>query len=279
MTVMQTDVHVPSEKNPATDGSALVETIKTAARLVPRQINDEVELAKLELGQKKARLSGIAIFSGVALVFLILLVIALVVAAIAGLGVVLPLWLSALIVSGAFLVIMAIAGLVAYSKVKALLPLLPEHAWRGIRHDVGIVREGRDFDPSTLEDKPLTREEKKAQKAEEAAAKAKAEAERAAKEAEHGPHASTEELIKRTNARREHLLDLRGELVEEADVKKQANYLIDTAKHRAKASAQQAANGAVGQLADTAKERWKPLTVVVVAGSVAMVLLRKLLKK
>lgn len=279
MTDMQTDVHVASEKNPATDGSGLVETIKTAARLVPRQINDEVELAKLELGQKKARLGGIAISSGVALVFLALLVIALVVAAIAGLAVVLPLWLSALIVSAAFLVVIAISGLVAYSKVKALLPLLPEHAWRGIRHDVGIAREGRNFDPSTLDVKAPTREEKKAQKAEAEAAKAKAQAERAAKEAEHGPRASTDELIKRTAARREHLMDLRGELVEEADVKKQAGHLIDTAKHRAKATAQQAAGGAVGHLADTAKERWKPLAVFVVASSVAMVLLRKLLNK
>ena len=279
MTDMQTDVHVAAEKFPATDGSSLVEAFKTAARLVPRQLNDEVALAKLELGDKKSRLGGAAIFSVLALVFLALLVIALVVAAIAGLGTVLPLWLSALIVCGALLVVIAITSLVAYRKVKALLPIVPEHAWRGIRHDLGIARNGRNFDPSTLEAKPLTREEKKFRDAEAEAAKAKAAAERAAKEAENGPRASEDELIKRTSSRREHLLNLREEIVEEADVKKQAGYFLDTARHKAQATAQHMAAGAVGHAAETARERWKPLAVFAVAGTVAMILLRKLMKK
>ncbi len=279
MTVMQTEMHVAVEKNPATGGSALVETVKTAARLVPRQLNDEVELAKLELGEKKSRLGGIAIFGGLALVFLLLLVVALVVAAIAGLGTVLPLWLSALIVCAALLVIVGSTALVAYGKVKALLPLLPEHAWRGIRHDVGIARHGRGFDPATLESKPLSRAEKKARDAAAAEAKAKAAAERAAKEAEHGPRANTAELIKRTTARREHLLVLREDLVVEADVKKQAGHFLDTAKHKAKESAQQAAGGAVAQAAATARDRWKPLSVFAVSGTIALVLLRRLMNK
>ena len=44
------------------DGSTLVEAVKTTARLVPRQVTDELELAKLELGHKKARVGGIATF-------------------------------------------------------------------------------------------------------------------------------------------------------------------------------------------------------------------------
>ena len=175
MTDAQKDVHIASDEGLKARGSALVETAKTAFRLVPRQLNDEIALAKLEFEHKKSRISGVAIFAALALVFAALLVIALVVAAIAGLGTVLPLWLSALIVTGALLVLLGICGLVAFKKFKSLLPLLPEHAWRGVRHDMGIAQHGRDFDPATLDPEPLTREEKQAKKAEAEEAKARGE--------------------------------------------------------------------------------------------------------
>ncbi len=279
MTDVQKDAHIAADEHPKAHGSVLVDAVKTSLRLVPRQLNDELELAKLELGDKKSRVGGVAVFAAVAVVFLALLVIALVVAAIAGLGTVLPLWLSALIVSAALLVIIGISALVAYKKFKSLLPLLPEHAWRGVRHDLGIVKEGRDFDPATLDPEPLSREEKKAAKAEAEEAKAEAAAERAAKDAESGPKATTAELIKRTTARREHLLSLREDLVSEADVKKQATYFLDTAKAKAKDSVNQAASGVVGQAVEGVKERWKPLVIMAVSATACALLLRKLMKK
>ncbi|AIY03801.1 hypothetical protein ART_4202 [Arthrobacter sp. PAMC 25486] len=279
VTDAQTDVHVASEGNRTADGSTLVEALKTTARLVPRQLNDEVELAKLELGDKKSRLGGIAVFAGTALVFLVLLVIALTVAGIAGLATVMPLWLSALLVSAGLLVVIGICALVAYKKSKALLPIIPEHAWRGIRHDLGIARHGRDFDPGTLDAPVLTRAEKKARDAQAAEDKARAAAERVAKEAEHGPQASTSELIKRTEARRAHLLDLREELVEEADVKKQAGYFLDTAKNKAMDKVNRFTGGTASQATALVKERWKPLAVLAGSGTLCIVLLRKLIKK
>ncbi|POH60776.1 hypothetical protein CVS28_02295 [Arthrobacter glacialis] len=260
----------------------MIEALKTASRLVPRQINDEIALAKLELEHKKARVGGVAIAAGLALAFTALLVIALVVAAIAGLATLMPLWLSALLVSAAFLLIIGFSGLIGYRKFKTLLPLLPEQAWRGIRHDLGIAKEGRDFDPATLDPQPLTKEEKKALKAEAEEAAAKAKAERAAKEAEHGPKANENELIERTTARRAHLMTVREELVDQADVKKQANYLIDNAKGRAKDVMNLAAAGAseqAGHVVETVKERWKPLAVLAVSAGACALLLRKLLKK
>ncbi|MHA7270490.1 phage holin family protein [Arthrobacter sp. HLT1-20] len=282
MTDVQKDVHITADESPKAPESSLIEAVKTASRLVPRQINDEIALAKLELEHKKARVGGVAIAAGLALVFTALLVIALVVAAIAGLATVMPLWLSALLVSAAFLLIIGISGLIGYRKFKSLLPLLPEQAWRGIRHDLGIAKEGRDFDPATLDPVPLSKEEKKARKAEAEEAAAKAKAERAAKEAEHGPKANENELIERTTARRAHLLTLREELVNQADVKKQASYLIGTAKGRAKDVMNLAASGAAeqaGHAAETIKERWKPLAVLAVSAGACALLLRKLLKK
>ena len=151
VTDVQKDVHIAADESPKAQESSLIEAVKTSLRLVPRQINDEIALAKLELEHKKARVGGVAIAAALALVFIALLVIALVVAAIAGLATVMPLWLSALLVSAAFLLVIGISALVGYRKFKSLLPLLPEHAWRGIRHDLGIAKEGRDFDPATLD--------------------------------------------------------------------------------------------------------------------------------
>ncbi|MDO5753509.1 phage holin family protein [Arthrobacter sp.] len=279
MTIVQKDVHIEADESLKERGSALVETAKTAFRLVPRQLNDEIALAKLELGDKKSRVTGVAVFAALALVFVFLLVIALVVAAIAGLGTVLPLWLSALIVTAALLVVLGICALIAVKKFKSLLPLLPELAWRGIRYDLGVAQHGRDFDPASLDPEPMTREQKKAKKAEAEEAKAKAAAERAAKDAENGPTANTTELLARTKARREHLLRLREDLLVEADVKKQATYLVATAKSKAKETVNQAAAGAVQQSVDTVKERWKPLAVFAVAATACVVFLRKLMKK
>lgn len=286
VTDMQTDVHVAAEETRTDGSSTLLETLRTAVRLVPRQITDEVELAKLELADKKSRLGGIAIAAGIAVVFLALLVIALTVAAIAGLATVMPLWLSALLVSAALALVIAISAFIAVRKSKAVMPIVPEHAWRGIRHDLGIARQGRDFDPSTLVVPELSREEKKARAAAAAAEKAAAEAERAAKAAEHGPTASTEELLKRTDARRAHLLELREEIVQEADIKKQAGYFIDTAVAKTRQKATSVAGDAVehgrelaGQAAEVARERWKPLAVLAVSAAVCAVLLRKLARK
>lgn len=275
----QQSVHVGTEERTEPDGSTLVEAVKTTARLVPRQVTDEIELAKLELEHKKAHVGAAATFAALALVFVALLVIALVVAAIAGLATVVPLWLSALIISAALLLLFAISGLVAYRKVKALLPLLPEHAWRGIRHDLGIVREGRGFDASTLIPQELSKAEKKAKKAQAEAAKEKARAEHVAKTAENGPKASQAELIERTSARREHLVSLREELLEQADVKKQAAHFVDLAKGKAAKSARSAATVAVSQGLETAKTRWKPLAVFAVSAAACAVFLRKLFKK
>lgn len=279
MTGAQHDVHVEAEEHRGPDGSTLVSAIKTTARLVPRQITDEIDLAKLELGHKKARVGGVAVFAALALVFLALLVIALVVAGIAGLATVMPLWLSALVISATLLVLIAICGLVTFTKFKSLLPLLPENAWRGIRHDIGILREGRDFDPSTLIPKKLSKEEKKAQKMQAEAAAAQAKAEREAKAAELGPKANEHELIERTNTRREHLASLREELLEQAHVKKQTGYLLDQAKVKAKSTLSSAAEGPIAQGIESVKTRWKPLSVFAVSATACVLLLRKLFKK
>lgn len=273
--VVQSDLKTASPQ----EHSTLIETLKATSRLVPRQINDEIELAKIELTHKKSKLGVAAGFGAVALVFVCLLVVGLVVAAIAGLAVVLPLWLSALIICAALLVIAGIAALITVKKAKSLMPLIPEQAWRGIRYDLGIAKEGANFDPSTLDKPVLSKEEKAAQKAQAEADAAQAKAEREAKEAEHGPKANENELIKRTEARREHLASLRAELVDQADVKKQTGYALDFAKEKVSETPLGNVAGLVATGVDTAKTRWKPLAVFAVSATACAVLLRRLFKK
>src|SRR5437867_10085671 len=101
--------------------SDLPENLKLVAGLAPRQLNDEINLAKAELKHKGVRLGVAGAAFGVAVVFLSFLVVALIVAAILGLATVMPGWLAALIVGGVFLLIVAIGALIGIAKFKQAL--------------------------------------------------------------------------------------------------------------------------------------------------------------
>ncbi|MDQ4490445.1 phage holin family protein [Sinomonas sp. ASV486] len=275
--------------------AALPDLVGQAARLAPRQLNDELALAKIELKNRGVKAGVGAGLFVVALLFLGLLVIALVVAAILGLATVMPGWLAALIVGAAFLVIIAIAVLIGMAWVKKAMPLVPADAIRGVRYDLGIVTEGRNFDPRLLD--PSTIQYKRAQATKEAE-KAKAKMEKEAQERAHGkvklPAPTEAELRERLEKRRAHLLDVRDGLVAEMDVKRQAGYLADDVKARFAGGSSRApfattgttARGGPGaqgtsRAADTAealKGRWAPLAVFTVSATAFVVFLRKLVK-
>ena len=80
--------------------SALPRTLKLIFKLAPRQLNDEIALAKVELKRKGIEVGVAAAFLAVALVFVAFLVVGLIVAAIMGLATIMPAWLAALLVSG-----------------------------------------------------------------------------------------------------------------------------------------------------------------------------------
>ena len=210
--------------------TALPKTLKLLFRLAPRQLNDEIAFAKVELKRKGVQVGVAAAFFGVALVFVAFLVTGLIVAAIMGLATIMPAWLAALIVCALFLVIALIGGLIGLRKFKKAMPLLPEETIRGIKHDLGIAKEGSDFNAAILD--PASPEAKAAKAAkDEAAAKAKAEKE--AKEEAHKvefPHASEPELHRRLDQRRRHIAEVRDELDTELDLKPQVRFLVGAAK-------------------------------------------------
>ncbi|MFK0007412.1 phage holin family protein [Paenarthrobacter sp. NPDC090520] len=265
----------------------LPKTLKLVARLAPRQLNDEIALAKVELKRKATQVGIAGAFFGVALVFLALLVIALVVAAILGLATIMPGWLAALIVSAVFLLIVALGALIGVAKFKKAMPLVPEDTIRGIKHDLGIAKEGSAFDESILDpNSPAAKAAKAAKQA--AAEKAKAEkaAKEAAKEADAVKAPTEAELRRRLDKRREHLTGVRDELGEQLDVKKQGQALVDSANQKLQQGREFAAARFAGvsesvpeDLAGRLKARWKDLAAFGAAAAVFVFALRKLLKK
>jgi uncharacterized membrane protein YqjE len=274
--------------------SALPRTLKLIFKLVPRQLNDEIALAKVEIKRKGIQLGVAAAFFAVALVFVAFLVTGLIVAAIMGLATIMPAWLAALLVCGVFLVIALIVALVGYRKFKKVMPLVPEETLRGLKYDLGIAKEGSAFDAAVLDPDSEQYKAAKAAKAE-AAAKAKAEKKeaKAAAQPEFGPPPSEAELRRRLDQRRTHLTGVRDELDAELDVKTQAQLLLAAAQVRLqdgreqlggkvadfRSNARSSANPANSAgIAEKLSQRWKPLVALTASAAALVYLLRKLVK-
>ena len=180
----------------------IIDAGKTFKSLGPSQVKDEIQIAKHELKTKGIAVGKGAAFFGVAAVFGLFLIIALVAAAILGLGTVMPYWASALIFALIFLIVVAICALVGLKKVKAQLPFKPESAIFGLLFDLGVLKEGT----------AMSAERLKKEQAERAAQKAKEAEERKARGEEEPKPPTFEELKQRTAERRQHLAALRDDL-------------------------------------------------------------------
>ncbi|MDO5493891.1 MAG: phage holin family protein [Nesterenkonia sp.] len=251
-----------------------LDQVKVLLRLGPKQVADELQLA---LGQMKSKgvTAGIAagLFVG-GLLLLTLLVIALVVAAVGAFALLFDIWLAALIVAGIFLVIALILALIGFIVLKRALPLMPQDAVRGLRMDLGVLREGSAFDPASLD---RADEEKRRRKEE-----AEAEAERQKKENRPGEGEPEpvpyRELLRRTALRRDHL----GSVVD--DIYAQSDEEIDS--HR-DAQKDEAGGGQGARREDSAMDdvgefvsaRWRPLAVLGASTAAGAVFLRELVRK
>ncbi|WP_026553315.1 phage holin family protein [Arthrobacter sp. H20] len=247
--------------------------IKLLARLTPRQFGDEVSMALEQMKQKGVKAGIAAAFLVVAVVFLAFLSVALIVAAILGLATIMEGWLAALLVAALFLVVIAITALIGVTRFKKALPLLPEEAIRGIRYDIGVLREGRSFDPATLDVKK-PKEEKSDGKPGDSEPKE--------------PTPSYGELRRRSGTRRDHLADVRDDLGRGLDFKARWNRTTASAKAGTDRLATNARSVVPQRTPAGPREhphnvsladRWKPLSIV--AGSVAaiVVMVKKLLSR
>ncbi len=126
----------PAEGQPTT--GRLVHDLTEQTRELVR---GEVALAKAELGEtvKHAGI-GAGLFGGAGLVALYG-VGALVTAAIAGLAVVLDVWLAALVVGVLLLAVAGVAALLGKKQVTQATPAVPA-TQRGVQRDVATLKEG-----------------------------------------------------------------------------------------------------------------------------------------
>lgn len=253
-----------SRSNSSTRNSSLVGLLKLAGRLTPRQLSDEIALAKIELKRKGIQAGIASAFLVVALAFVAFLVIALVTAAILGLATVMPGWLAALIVAAACLVIAAIAALIGVNRFKKAMPLLPQDAIRGFQYDLGVLKEGSDFDPASVQAK------KEQAKREKEASKRAAERIKAKQPPQPGPG----ELRNRSDQRRDSIAAVRDALGRKLDIG--AHLRAFTA--RIQGTFARMVNRSPDDTVATLKERWQPLTILAVSAATVLVLLRKLVK-
>jgi hypothetical protein len=257
----------------STGSLSLFGLIKLLARLTPRQVSDEFSIAVAQMKQKGIKAGIAAAFLVVALVFVLFFAVALVVAAIMGLAEIMPAWLAALLVALLFLVIGGLLALIGVSRLKKQLPLVPQDAIRGIRYDLGVLKEGRSFDPATLDVKKPKEDRDSKDDVQDTKPKE--------------PTPSYEELRGRTGERRTHIADARDSLGTRADVKAR----LDKARHRSPEGGTKAdgakGNGRVAAVAvrrevphnTSLADRWKPLSVLAASVAAMLVMLRRLLSK
>ena len=109
---------------------ALLKGIGEDTSLMVRQ---EIELAKAELGEKAAQ-AGKGVGLGVAAAVVLLASLgAGTAAAIAGCDAVMPLWVAALVVMGAEIVLAAVLALLAKSRLTKATPVAPERAVKNLK--------------------------------------------------------------------------------------------------------------------------------------------------
>ena len=254
--------------------TSLFDAGKVITRLGPKQLKDEIAIAKIELKDKGISLGKGAAVAAVGLVFGLFLIIALVAAAILGLGKVMEPWLAALVLAGIFLILLAIFALIGIKMIKAQLPFKPESAIFGILYDLGVLKHGSEMTSQRLK---REQEEKEAEKKE-------AEGQEEEPKPPAAPAPSLADLKQRTKERREHLKSLRDDIdAYSTGVQKQALFAKEAVVNNAKkapantvvASRRLAQNVTNPQVVQS---RWKSFTALIASVGAFFVFLGKLFK-
>lgn len=264
-----------------TSVASTADAAKVMGRLTPKQLKDEVQIAKLEMIAKGKALGKGAAVAGVGLFFGLIALIALVSAAIHGLGQVMPTWLAALLLALAFLILMAILAFAGYKMIMKQMPLKPESALFNVLYDLGVLKHGSDMTSSRVKREQA---EKAREKEEKKAAKAEAEKQKEGHEST-ASTANQEQLELRTKQRREHLKSLRDDVDTYGNnAKADAKGLVDGAKTSAANIPHTAADGSrrlVQNASDTEtlKARWGSFATLAASISAFFVFLGKLIRR
>ena len=142
---MRAMTETPAGRSTASGSSSepsLGELVERLSTQTSRLVRAEIQLLQTEL-KDSVKHAGIgAGLGGAAGLLAILATLSLLTAAIAGLALVVPVWLSALIIAVVLLIGAAVAGLLAKKQVSAVTPAAPMTA-RTLSEDVRELKEAR----------------------------------------------------------------------------------------------------------------------------------------
>lgn len=256
---------VKAQRSSQVGAASLPDVAKVFGKLLPRQIQDELALAKLELKDKGIKAGkGVALIV-VGLVFLLLATIALVVAAVAGLAQVMPFWLSALIVAAFFLLVLIVLAAVGALMIKSAMPLNPVRAVRGLKYDLGVVKEGSAYTEARVRREEAEAKERKNQEKKE----------QKAQSSNQPPAPSEAQLRQRLSVRREKLKELRDDAENRKNhVQNSAVGFVDRTRNTVSGASLKASS-----TAEQVGERVGPLAVAAAAGTAFLVFLVKLIRR
>ena len=137
----------PRDPMPTQQESSVSQLMTQLSEQTSRLVRDEMQLAQIELKSTVKHAGvGVGLFSGGG-VLALYGVGALVTAAIAGLALVLALWLAALIVAAALLIVAGVAALLGKKQVQQGVPTF-ERTVDSVKQDVQEVQEARHHDHS-----------------------------------------------------------------------------------------------------------------------------------
>lgn len=109
---------------------------------IPELVRSEIRLAQAEMTQKGKRLGlGVGMFSAAGLLAFLGIQV-LIATAILALALVLPAWLSALIIGAVLLLAAGVAAVLGKGRVDGASPVKPERATEGVREDIATVKGG-----------------------------------------------------------------------------------------------------------------------------------------
>ncbi|MFD1828593.1 MULTISPECIES: phage holin family protein [Streptomyces] len=122
------------------DEHSVGELVARATTQMSQLLREELQLARMEMAEKGRRAGlGGGLLGGAAVVALFAAG-AGVAAAIAGLAVVWPVWLSALVVMVVLLLVAGLMALLGRQEVRRAAPAKPERALRGMQEDLHEIR-------------------------------------------------------------------------------------------------------------------------------------------
>lgn len=128
-------------KKPAADKS-VGELVTDLGDELKRLVRAEIRLAVFELRHKGKKMGRGAGLFGAAGLFGMLGVMTLIAAAVLALALVIPAWLSAVLVGGVLVIVAGLAALIGRRQISQATPPVPEEAIEGIREDVHAIQQG-----------------------------------------------------------------------------------------------------------------------------------------